>query len=282
MAKRLSGKEVADTLTASLQERTAVLQSKGITPTLAIVRLGERPEDMAYERGAMNRSAKVGVTPRQYLLPADATQGDVLAVIQEINQDDSIHGCLLFRPLPKHIDESAVCKALSPVKDVDGITDGSMVGLFTGTNTGFPPCTAQACMETLRHYGYDVTGKRVVVIGRSLVIGKPVAMLLLQSNATVTICHTKSENMAELCRSADILVVAAGKAGVVDESFVSPNQIVLDVGINMDENGKLVGDVKFDAVEPIVAAITPVPAGIGSVTSTVLCSHVVAVAEGMA
>lgn len=279
MATILSGKEVAAALNDSLVQRTRKLTEQGVTPTLAIVRVGTREDDLSYERGAMKRCEKIGVAVRHFVLDAGTTQEELLNVIDQINRDTGIHGCLLFRPLPKHIDDETVRRALAPAKDVDGITDGSLAGVFAGTKQGFPPCTAQACMEILAHYGYDLTGKKVTVVGRSLVVGKPVAMLLLQKHATVTICHTRTADMPAVCREAEVLVVAAGRAGVVDGSFVSPGQVVVDVGINVDENGKLKGDVAFDQAEAVVDAITPVPGGVGSVTTCVLVGHVVEAAE---
>lgn len=279
MSTILSGKEVAAALTDALVQRTQALKDRGISPTLAIVRVGEREDDLSYERGATKRCEKIGVAVRSFVLPADVSQEELLQVIDQVNRDPEIHGCLLFRPLPKHMDDETVRRALAPEKDVDGITDGSLAGVFAGVKRGFPPCTAQACMEILAHYGYDLTGKRVTVVGRSLVVGKPVAMMLLQKNATVTLCHTRTVDMPAVCREAEILVVAAGKAGVVDASYVSPGQVVVDVGINVNAEGKLCGDVAFDAVEPVVDAITPVPGGVGSVTTCVLVGHVVEAAE---
>ena len=279
MAELLKGAPVAAALTEALSGRVARLRAAGVSPTLAIVRVGERPEDLAYERGALKRCEKVGVEVQIFPLPVDASQEELLAVIDKINRDNHIHGCLLLRPLPPQIDDETVRRALSPAKDVDGITGGSLAGVFSGSSQGFPPCTAQACLELLRHYGCEIAGKRAVVVGRSLVIGRPAAMLLLQANATVTVCHTKTADMAAVCREAEVLIVAAGKPGVVDASFVSPGQVILDVGVNAGPDGKLVGDVDFSAVEPIVAAVTPVPGGVGAVTSTVLCAHVVEAAE---
>ena len=181
----------------------------------------------------------------------------------------------MFRPLPKHLDQNLIENALDPAKDVDCMTDGSMSGVFTGKAIGFPPCTPQACMEILDHYGIDCTGKKAVVIGRSLVVGKPAAMMLIKKNATVTVCHTRTVDMPSVTREADILLVAAGRAGVVGAAYVKPGQIVIDVGINVNAEGKLCGDVDYAAVEPIVEAITPVPGGVGSVTTSVLVSHVV-------
>ena len=279
MAQLWKGAPVAAALTEELSQRAQALVAKGITPTLAIVRVGERPEDLSYERGALKRCEKVGIAVRQYLLTAASSQTDLMEVIEEINRDDSIHGCLLFRPLPKHMDESAICAALSPAKDVDGITAGSLAAVFSGSGAGYPPCTAQACLEILDHYGYELKGKRVVVVGRSLVIGKPVSMLLLGRHATVTICHTRTADLPAECRRADVLVAAAGKAGAVSAQCLASGQVVLDVGINVDENGNLVGDVDFAAAENTVEAITPVPGGVGAVTTSVLARHVIEAAE---
>lgn len=279
MAQLWKGVPVAAALTEQLVGRAEALKARGITPTLAIVRVGERPEDLSYERGALKRCEKVGIAVRQFLLTDQATQTDLMEVIEEINRDDSIHGCLMFRPLPKHMDEGAACAALSPAKDVDGITAGSLAAVFSGSGAGYPPCTAQACLEILDHYGYELKGKRAVVVGRSLVIGKPVSMLLLGRHATVTICHTRTADLAAECRRADVLVAAAGKAGAVSAQCLAPGQVVLDVGINVDENGNLVGDVDFAAAETAVEAITPVPGGVGAVTTSVLARHVIEAAE---
>lgn len=275
MAKQLLGKEVTAALNARIKEQVAALQAKGVNPTLGIIRVGEREDDLSYERGATKRCETLGVACEKFLLPADVSQEELLKTIHQVNQDDKIHGVLIFRPLPKHLDEKAVICALDPAKDVDGITDGSMVGVFTGADQGFPPCTPQACMEILDHYGIDCTGKKAVVIGRSLVVGKPAAMMLVKKNATVTICHTRTVDMPSVVREADIVIVAAGRAKVVDDSYFTPGQTVIDVGINVNDQGKLCGDVDYDKVEPIVEAITPVPGGVGSVTTSVLVGHVV-------
>ena len=214
MAQLLKGLPVANALTGKLVERVAALNAKNVTPTLAILRVGERGDDISYETGAMKRCAKVGIAVRQFLLPVDCTQDQLLSVIREINEDASIHGCLMFRPLPDEAMEEAACALLSPEKDVDCMTADSLATVFTGKGEGYPPCTAQACMELLDHYEIPLDGKRVAVIGRSLVIGRPISMMLQARNATVTMCHTKTVNMAEVCRNAEILVVAAGKAGV--------------------------------------------------------------------
>ena len=279
MARILDGRQVVAALNEKLREQVAVLGGKEIVPTLAIVRVGERSDDIAYERGAVKRCATIGVETKCMTYPGDMSQQQLLDVIKGINNDGNIHGCLLFRPLPKHMDDSVVRNALCPNKDVDGITDGSLAGVFAGIPTGFPPCTPRACMEILDFFGMDLTGKRVVVIGRSLVVGKPVAMMLLQKHATVTICHTRTINMPSLCREADILIVAAGRAGIVGGDYFREGQVVIDVGINVDDSGNLCGDVNFAEAQDIVDAITPVPGGVGTVTTSVLVKHVVEAAS---
>lgn len=279
MATLLRGAEVVSALNEKVQTDVRALTARGVVPTLAILRVGEKPDDLAYERGAMKRAETVGVAIRQIVLPETVTQEALLSEIAQINADDSIHGCLMLRPLPKHIDDSVVREALLPEKDIDGITQGSLAGVFAGTKRGFPPCTAKACMEMLAYYNIDPAGKNAVVIGRSLVIGKPVAMMLLQQNATVTICHTRTKDMPSVTRRAEILIVAAGKPGVVGAEYVSAGQTVLDVGINFTSEGKMTGDADFSAVEPIVGAITPVPGGVGTVTTSVLMAHVVEAAN---
>ncbi|HML69233.1 MAG TPA: tetrahydrofolate dehydrogenase/cyclohydrolase catalytic domain-containing protein [Clostridia bacterium] len=279
MATLLRGAEVVSALNERIQSEVAALKKRGVVPTLAILRVGEKPDDLAYERGANKRAETVGIAIRQIVLPETVSQEALLTEIAQINADDSIHGCLMLRPLPKHIDGLRAREALLPEKDIDGITQGSLAGVFSGTKRGFPPCTAKACMEILAYYNIDPAGKNAVVIGRSLVIGKPVAMMLLQKNATVTICHTKTKDMPSETKRAEILIVAAGKPGVVGAEYVSPGQTVLDVGINFNEEGKMTGDVDFSAVEPIVGAITPVPGGVGTVTTSVLMAHVVEAAR---
>jgi len=278
VAKILDGKQVVASLNESLRAEVERLKGSGINPTLAIVRLGERPDDISYERGAMKRAETIGVAVKQFVLPAETEQAELLAVIEQINEDQSLHGLLLFRPLPKHIDEEKVRNAISQKKDIDGITDLSLAGVFTGSDQGYPPCTAQACLEVFDHFGIELKGKRVAMIGRSLVVGKPLSMMLLGRHATVTICHTRTIDMPAICREAEIVIAAAGKAKVVGGDFFAPGQIVLDVGINVDEAGNLCGDADFAAAEPIVEAITPVPGGIGTVTTSVLFKHVITAA----
>ena len=289
MAKQLLGKEVVAAMNERLQARVAALKEKGVTPKLAIVRCGANPSDLSYEKGAESRAALIGVEVEKFLLPEDVTKEALLAQIDAINADDSIHGCLMFRPLPKHLkaDQDEICNRLAAEKDVDCMTDLSNAGVFTGKKLGFAPCTPQACMEILDYYGIDCKGKNAVVIGRSLVVGKPAAMMLMGKNATVTVCHTKTVNTAEICKKADIIVSAAGVLNSLTADYVRPGQVVIDVSINWDENkpnakgglGGIAGDAKFAEVEPIVDAITPVPGGVGSVTTSVLMKHVVEAAE---
>ena len=280
MAELLKGAPVA----AALDEKTATavtaLKEKGILPRLAILRVGEREDDLAYERGAIKRCAKVGVEVKSVVLPVDAAQAELMAAIEGLNADCTVHGVLMFRPLPKTLDEKAACAALLPSKDVDGITSGSMAKIYSGAGDGFPPCTAQSVMEILKFYGVETTGKKAAVIGRSLVIGRPVSMLLMAANATVATCHTKTIDIPAITRYADVVVAAAGKGESITAEYFSEGQTVIDVGINYSEaKQKLVGDVDFESVEPKVKAISPVPGGVGSVTTAVLCSHVVEAAE---
>ena len=288
MAKRLLGKEVNEALVASLQTRTAALREKGVVPTLGIIRLGENPSDLSYEKGATKRAEEVGVTVKNYILPETATKEEVLAVIDEVNADASVHGVLMFRPLPKHLkaDQDEICNRLAPCKDVDSMTHMSNAGVFEGQALGFAPCTPSACMEILDYYGIDCKGKNAVVIGRSLVVGKPAAMMLMAKNATVTICHTKTVNTAEICKNADIIVSAAGVLNSLTADYVRPGQVVIDVSMNWNPEkitakgkGGMSGDCVFEEVEPIVEAITPVPGGVGAVTTSVLMKHVVEAAE---
>ncbi len=288
MAKLLLGKEVNEALVAALQGRTAALREKGVTPTLGIIRLGENPSDLSYEKGATKRAEEVGVAVKNYILPETATKEEVLAVIDEVNADASVHGVLMFRPLPKHLkaDQDEICNRLAPCKDVDSMTHMSNAGVFEGQDLGYAPCTPAACMEILDHYGIDCKGKNAVVIGRSLVVGKPAAMMLMAKNATVTVCHTRTVNTAEICKNADIIVTAAGVLNSLTKDFVREGQIVIDVSMNWNPEkitskgkGGMSGDCVFDEVEPVVEAITPVPGGVGAVTTTVLMKHVVEAAE---
>jgi len=288
MAKQLLGKEVNAALVAALQGRTAALKEKGIVPTLGIVRLGENPSDLSYEKGATKRAEEVGVAVKNFVLAENATKEEVLAVIDQVNADASIHGVLMFRPLPKHLkaDQDEICNRLDPKKDVDSMTHMSNAGVFEGQDLGYAPCTPAACMEILDYYGIDCKGKNAVVIGRSLVVGKPAAMMLMGKNATVTVCHTKTVDTAAVCRGADIIVSAAGVLNSLTKDFVRPGQVVIDVSMNWNPEkitskgkGGMSGDAVYDEVAEIVDAITPVPGGVGAVTTTVLMKHVVEAAE---
>ncbi|MDO4552555.1 MAG: bifunctional 5,10-methylenetetrahydrofolate dehydrogenase/5,10-methenyltetrahydrofolate cyclohydrolase [Bacillota bacterium] len=275
MTQLLKGKPVADAISLSVQAEAESLKKRGVRPTLAIVRVGAREDDVAYENAALRRCQSNGVDAVLRSLPAEASQEALLAVIEELNADPAVHGVLLFRPLPRHMDETLICNALAPEKDIDGVTEASMAGVYAGTDTGHPPCTAMAAMALLEHYGFAPEGRRAVVVGRSTVIGRPAALMLLQRNATVTICHTRTKDLPAVCREAEILVVAAGKARMAGPEFTNPDQVVIDVGIHADPEGGLCGDVDFSRVEPVVKAISPVPAGVGSVTTAILTLHVV-------
>ena len=276
MADLLKGADVVNALNSKLTAEVEALKSKGVSPTLAMLRVGEKSDDISYEKTATKRCETVGVAVKSIVLPDDVEQGTLIQSIEALNKDNNVHGILLFRPLPKHLSDDEIRAAIAPEKDIDGITDGSLAGVFTGSGAGYAPCTAQACMEILDYYNIDVKGKRTVIIGRSLVVGKPVAMMLMGRHATITICHTRTIDMPSVARSAEILIVAAGQMESLTKEFFSPGQIVIDVGINWNnDKGKLVGDVLFEDAEPIVAAITPVPGGVGTVTTSVLVSHVV-------
>ncbi|MBR1660417.1 MAG: bifunctional 5,10-methylenetetrahydrofolate dehydrogenase/5,10-methenyltetrahydrofolate cyclohydrolase [Oscillospiraceae bacterium] len=276
MAEILKGAPVAAALNEKLSADVAELKARGVTPTLAIIRVGERDDDIAYERGAMKRCEQMGVAVKNAVLPANVDSETFFKTLNELNNDSEVHGILLFRPLPKQLDGEKARKMLAPEKDVDGCTDGSLAGVFTGTELGYPPCTAQAAMEILHYYGIDPKGKRVAVIGRSLVIGRPVAMMLMHENATVTICHTRTVDVPSITKQADIVIAASGQMESVGAEYLREGQVVIDVGIGWNEaKGKLCGDVKFEEAEPVVGKITPVPGGVGSVTTSILVSHVV-------
>lgn len=280
MAEILKGAPVTAALNEKMTREVEELKAKGVNPTLAIFRVGERPDDLSYETGAMKRCAAVGVAVKNVVLPADVSQEEFDQALTALNEDDSVHGILMFRPLPKQLDNEKARQMLNPAKDIDGCTDGSLAGVFTNTKVGFAPCTAQAAIEILDYYGIDCTGKKAAVIGRSLVVGRPVSMMLMHKNATVTTCHTKTVNMPEITREADILIVCAGQMESIGAEYVREGQVVVDVGIGWnEEKGKLCGDVKFDEAEAVVGAITPVPGGVGTVTTSVLVSHVVEAAK---
>ena len=279
----LKGKPVADLICEKVQAEAEELLYKGIYPTLGILRVGHNESDIAYETSAEKKAKSLGMNVEKYIMEANSTESDVLDVLEVMNNDNNIHGILMFRPLPKGIDEEHVINRINPKKDIDGISFESVSGLFTGAHNGFPPCTAEAAIAILDHYGIEISGKKVVVIGRSLVIGKPVAMMLLDRNATVTICHskTKPEDLKALCQDADIIISASGKIGTVTEEHVTGKQVIVDVGINFDKDGKMCGDVDFAGVEGKVSAITPVPGGVGSVTTALLLYHTIEAAKSV-
>lgn len=280
MANILKGKAVADAINVDLINRVNNLKNKNIVPTLAILRVGEKGDDLSYERGATKRCNDVGINIKNIVLPIDVEKETFYNELEKLNRDPEVHGILMFRPLPKELDNELARTSINPIKDVDGCTDSSLIGVFTNTKLGFAPCTAEAAVEMLDYYGIDITGKNITVIGRSLVIGKPVSMLLLNRNATVTICHTKSVDMPSITNKADIVIVAVGKCENFSKEYFKEGQTVIDVGINWnEEKQKLCGDVKFEEVEPIVENISPVPGGVGSITTAILCRHVVEAAE---
>ncbi len=279
MAELLKGKPVVEAMARDLELRVARLHEHNVNPTLAIVRVGQRPDDLSYERTALKRAESLGIDVRSMVLNETACTEELATVIDAINKDVTIHGCLLFRPLPPSIDENAICDLLSPEKDIDGITRASLASIFVGQGAGFAPATAAAVMRMLDYYEVPLHGAHVVVVGRSLVIGKPVAQLLLARHATVTMCHSRTADLAELMRGADIVVCATGRARGYGKECFSAGQVVIDVGINFDGEGNMCGDVDFATVEPVVGAITPVPGGIGSVTTSTTMAHVVEAAE---
>jgi methylenetetrahydrofolate dehydrogenase (NADP+)/methenyltetrahydrofolate cyclohydrolase len=277
----LSGKDVAAALKEQLKKDIEVLKGKGINPTLGIIRMGQEPGDLAYERGATKSAEEVGIAVQVFELSREAPQDELIQTIQKVNGDAGVHGVLLFQPLPKHIDAHAARAALTPEKDMDGITEGSMAGIYSDAGMGYPPCTADSVIKILKHYKIELAGKNVVVIGRSTVIGKPVSMLLLKENATVTICHSKTKDLEKKTQEADVVVVAMGRAWSVGKESFRAGQYVVDVGVNSRPDGQkgTCGDVRTEEVEPIVAGITPVPGGVGAVTNANLLCHVVEAAS---
>jgi methylenetetrahydrofolate dehydrogenase (NADP+)/methenyltetrahydrofolate cyclohydrolase len=251
----------------------------GRLPHLAIIRVGERPDDIAYENSAVKKMDKVGFECTKYTFSQEIDNAAFQEAFDRINADAEIDGILLMRPLPKHLDERAVEQKIDPAKDLDGISPVNMAKVYAGDESGFAPCTAEAVIEMLDFAGIDPKGKRVTVVGRSLVIGKPVAMLLMKKNATVTVCHTKTVDMPAVCRNAEILVAAAGAAKMITADYVGKDAVVIDVGINVDEEGNLCGDVDYDAITAVAAAASPVPGGVGSVTTSVLAKHLLRAAK---
>lgn len=271
----MKGADVAKAMKEALIKETELLKEKGISACLTIVRVGARPDDLAYERGARKRMESIGIECRVLELPEDICQEEFEEKFQKVNEDPNVHGILLFRPLPKHLDEEPVKAMINPEKDVDCMSPVNIAKVFAGDETGFAPCTPEAVMEMLQYFGIELKGRRVTVIGRSMVVGKPLSMLLLKKHATITVCHTRTKDLALTCREAQILVAAVGKAKMVTEDMVGEGAVVVDVGINVDDAGNLCGDVDYDAVENKASYISPVPGGVGSVTSSVLAKHVI-------
>lgn len=269
----LKGLPVANAINEKLMEQVKSIE--GPLPHLAIIRVGERPDDCSYERGAVKKMDKVGVRCTTYTFDADIDNETFQAEFDKINENPDIDGILMLRPLPKQLDEKQIENKIDPRKDLDGISPLNLAKVYAGDESGYAPCTAEAVIEMLDYAGIDIKGKRVTVVGRSLVIGKPVSMLLMKRNATVTVCHTKTVDMEGTCRNAEILVAAAGSARMIKKDYVAEGAVVIDVGINVDDEGNLCGDVDFDAISDIAAAATPVPGGVGSVTTSVLAKHLV-------
>lgn len=269
----LKGAEVSAKIKAQVQEELAALN--GPAPKLAIVRVGEKPDDLSYERGARKKLESFGLRTESYAYPEDISDGDFKEAFRKINGDPDVTGILLLLPLPKQICEKDIKEMIDPAKDMDGISPVNIAKVFAGDETGYAPCTAEAVVEMLKRNDIPISGKRAVIVGRSMIVGKPLAMLLLKENATVTICHTRTQDLKGTCRNGEILVAAAGRAKMLDQEYVGPGAIVLDVGINVDEEGKLCGDVDFASIQETAAMATPVPGGIGAVTTAVLAAHLV-------
>lgn len=275
MGQVITGKPVADKISEGLIKEVEELKSEGIEPKLALVRVGARSDDMAYERGALARTKKIGIKTEVTELPQDISQAGFIDVIEKLNEDKDVNGILIFRPLPKHLDENVIKCVIASEKDVDCFSPVNQGKLYEGDKTGFSPCTPVAVMEILKHYNVELQGKDCVVIGASNVVGKPTALLLLNEFATVSVCHIYTKDVSMLSKEADIVVSACGVAKLVKENWIDEGAVVVDVGINIDEDGKLCGDVDFDAVKNKVSMITPVPKGVGSVTTSILAKHVV-------
>lgn len=269
----LKGAPVSASIREKTQDKREKLRELGITPVIAVLRVGVEEDDLSYERSLVKRCESVEAEVRKFVLPLDASTEDVLEKVREINEDPNIHGALIFSPMPSRIDEEKVRYHLKPEKDLDGFTPLSQYGILMGKKVGFPPCTPEACLRILDYYGIDMAGKRTAVVGRSQIVGKPVALILLGRNATVTVCHRKTVDTKAICRNAEVVVAAAGSKRLLTKDYFSPGQIVLDVGINMDDDGSICGDVDFAEVEPMASCITPVPGGVGSVTTSLLLEH---------
>ena len=279
-ANILYGKEVSENIENEILSKVAHLNAQNISPTIAILRIGENPADLAYENAVMKRASKLGINTKQFTLAPDVAQAEVLECIDQINMDDNIHGALIFRPLPKGLDDNLIRNRLAVSKDLDAITDEALAHVFTGKAENYP-CTAMACLELLKHYKIPLSGRVVLVIGRSLVIGKPVSMLMQRENATVIMAHSKTsaEQLKKLSADSDVVIVATGKADTFGREYAQVGQTIIDIGMNRTEDGRLVGDVSFDEIVDVVDAITPVPKGVGSITTACLLKQLVEAAQ---
>ena len=277
----IKGAQVAEAVSAETLKRAEALRLKGIEPCLAVIRVGEDGSQLAYERGALKRMDKCGINCRVCAFDENISQEDFENEFKKINDDNSVRGILLLQPLPKTLSVEPIKDIINPLKDVDAVSPVNMYKILANDKTGYAPCTAEGVMEILDWMGTDLKGKKCKVIGRSMIVGKPLGLLLLARDATVTYCHSKTIELAKETKDADVLIAAAGSAKLVGADFVNENMTVIDVGVNVDENGNMCGDVDFEAVEPIVANITPVPGGTGAVTTSVLAKHVVKAAEAL-
>lgn len=272
----LRGKKVSDGIKEYVSKE---LETLSFVPKLAIVRVGENPDDMSYERGATKKLKSFGLDVASYVFPQDISDEDFKKAFKDINEDDEVTGILLLRPLPRTINEKDIENMIDPKKDLDGISPINIAKVFAGDTTGFSPCTAEAVIEVLKAYDIELTGKRVTVVGRSMVVGKPVSMLLLKENATVTMTHTRTVDLKKTCSDAEIVIAAAGRAKMLNSDYCGQDAVMIDVGINVDENGKLCGDVDYATLDGKASAATPVPGGVGTVTTAVLAKHLIQVAK---
>jgi len=279
MATLMRGKEIAEALRTEISKDIEFLSDKGVKPAMAAIRVGEKPDAVSYEKATMKWLDKLGITCEAFTYPEDIDKHAFLMEIEKINSMKNIHGMLLFRPIPEAVDTGEAEYIINPVKDIDGMNPVNFGKVCGNDESGYAPCTAKAVMEILKFHNIDLVGKRAVVLGRSMVIGRPVSMMLLSESATVTICHSRTKDLSLLCREADVLVAAIGKAGFVTDEFVKEGAVVIDVGINVTAEGKVVGDVDFEAVSAKCSYITPVPGGVGSVTNAVLARHIVKAAK---
>lgn len=271
-ATLIDGKDLARRLKEKMRVETDALKASGIQPGLAVILVGNDPASRSYVSNKEKDCAEVGIRSFEYALPEETPESELLALIDQLNADPNVHGILCQLPVPRHINETKVLERIDPAKDADCFHPQSAGRLMSGNGT-FLPCTPAGVMEMLRDAGVDVAGKDCVVVGRSNIVGKPMAMLLLQANGTVTICHSKTKNLREVCARADILVAAIGRAKMIDASYVKEGAVVIDVGINRDADGKMVGDVDFASVAPKASFITPVPGGVGPMTRAMLLAN---------